>query len=216
VDKIIKKHSSKKTNKTTAINPVSHNKSSNLVIIEEKEEDGFSKKNIKKSVPKKNFDSKRIINSTFNKKTLMKQTKNSIPKQQSSKPVTPVDLFDKKPNYDFLQGFKDKMKNFLKNKNKKDTERSPKTNIQNNFLSPLINYRKNYQKSLSKTPVSKLANVRSIDSSSNKTASKIPNKSLKLSNNNRKVNTSLLRWIVMVYLISIRLIRLLTKKGLEN
>jgi hypothetical protein len=189
------------------MNPVSHNKSSNLVIIEEKEEDGFSKKNIKKSIPIKNFDGKRNIPS-FNKKTLSKQTKNSVPKQQISKPVTPVDLFEKKPNYDFLQGFKDKMKNFLKNKNKKDAERSTKTTIQNNFLSPLMNYRKNYQKSLSKTPVSKLANVRSIEVSSNKTASKIPNKSLKLANINRKVITPLLSWIVMVQPISIRLIRL--------
>ncbi len=100
------------------------------------------------------------------------------------------------------------MKNFLKNKNKKDAERSTKTTIQNNFLSPLMNYRKNYQKSLSKTPVSKLANVRSIEVSSNKTASKIPNKSLKLANINRKVITPLLSWIVMVQPISIRLIRL--------
>ena len=160
VNSVIKKHSNK------ALFPLSGRftpgvitNQSNLVVIEEKVEHINKVKytNIKKVINSKKFDSK----TEYTVKKQFIKSKLLINKETNVIHDSNINV-EKAKNFDFLKGFKEKMKTFLKDKKRKDSQKlilnsqikanntQLKKNSQNKLKSIIKNipFKKNFFKSI--------------------------------------------------------------------
>jgi hypothetical protein len=143
------------------------------LVIEEKEEDlNYVKTLVKKSLLTNNNMSKPLERKknypNFNKTLLTKTVKcGSNVKLQSNHPRAGLPIVEKKErkHFDFLQGFKDKLKSFLKNKNKKQFSKNSTPIYPNRIQSPLISHGKPNNKSVSSTPILEKTNFRTLETS---------------------------------------------------